>query len=76
MRRMAFSGDSRPEFYLPFVQYPWRGCSLVVCSWGNHEPLVAAVRREIREIDPGFAACYFPCRQGMKVDPVTTLCQQ
>jgi len=39
------------EMYFPIVQFPWPSATLLVRSDANPEPLVAAVRQKITEVD-------------------------
>jgi putative ABC transport system permease protein len=59
VRQMALNADGRPEFYMPYAQYPWRQCFLLVRSEAEPLELVSALRRQIREIDRGIALSDF-----------------
>lgn len=48
----ALSSGSVEEMYLPMAQYPWPTMTLLVRSGSSAQPLVAAVRAKIAEIDP------------------------
>jgi putative ABC transport system permease protein len=48
----ALNSASSEEMYLPLAQSPWAVMTLAVRSEGNSQPLVAAVRAKISEIDP------------------------
>ena len=48
----ALSSANSEEMYLPLTQVPWSTVSLIVRSSANSQPLVAAVRAKIAEIDP------------------------
>ena len=41
--------------YLPLVQVPWLSVTLLVRSEANSQPLVAAVRSKIAEVDPSLS---------------------
>jgi predicted permease len=59
VRHEAMSTGGRPHFYLPYAQYPWRTCYLLVRSRSERPDVVTAVRHEIREIDEGIALSGF-----------------
>jgi putative ABC transport system permease protein len=59
VRQMALTAGGRPQFYLPYAQYPWRGCYLLVRSASGPSDLVPAVRREIQRLDAGLALSDF-----------------
>jgi len=59
VRRTALSRSADPHFYLPYAQYPWKECYLVVRSSTRGLDLVTAVRHEIRRIDPEIALSEF-----------------
>ncbi len=48
----TLSTANSEEMYLPLAQSPWPSITLVVRSEANAQPLVAAVRAKIAEIDP------------------------
>ena len=43
------------EMYMPHRQSPWSSMTLVVRSGSNAQPLVAAIRQKIAELDPDLA---------------------
>jgi len=55
VRQMALSAGARPQLYVPYAQHPWRQCFLLVRSDVTPAGLAAALRREVRSIDPGLA---------------------
>jgi predicted permease len=59
VRHEALTTGGRPHFYLPYAQYPWRGCYLLVRSTSGPSALVPAVRHEIRQLDEGIALSDF-----------------
>jgi predicted permease len=59
VRNVALSTRGRPHFYLPYSQYPWRECYLLVRSNSGPSNLAAAVRHEMRGIDEGIALSEF-----------------
>jgi putative ABC transport system permease protein len=48
----GLNSASTEEMYLPMAQVPWPTMTLVVRSDSNPQPLVAAVRAKISEVDP------------------------
>jgi putative ABC transport system permease protein len=60
VRQTALSRSARPQFYLPYAQYPWKECYLLLrSSSSGGANLVAAVRHQIRQIDPEIALADF-----------------
>lgn len=55
VRQQGLDADVRSEIYLPYSQRPWRSCFLLVRSESSAGRLAAALRHEIREIDPNIA---------------------
>jgi putative ABC transport system permease protein len=53
------------EMYFPVAQFPWPSATLLVRSDANPEPLVAAVRQKITEVDP-----YLPVSGILSMDNV------
>ena len=53
------------EMYFPLAQVPWHSGTLMVRSEANPEPLVAAVRQKIAELDP-----YLPVSGILSMDEV------
>ena len=51
----SLSAPEFPEMYLASEQYPWPTMTLAVRSDSNPQPLIAAVRRKIAELDPDIA---------------------
>jgi putative ABC transport system permease protein len=56
---------SSEEMYFPIAQFPWPFATLMVRSDASHEPLVAAVRQKIAEVDP-----YLPVSGILSMDDV------
>jgi putative ABC transport system permease protein len=48
----ALSAANVDQFYVPSEQMPYPSMTLVVRSSGSSEPLVAAIRRKVAEVDP------------------------
>jgi putative ABC transport system permease protein len=48
----SLSAPKFEEMYLPYMQSPWMAMTFVVRSGSASQPLVAAVREQIRAIDP------------------------
>jgi hypothetical protein len=55
VRQQGLDAEVRSEIYLPYAQRPWRSCFLLVRSESEAGQLAAALRHEIREIDPNVA---------------------
>jgi putative ABC transport system permease protein len=51
----TLNAASSEEMYFPIAQFPWPFATLMVRSSANPEPLVAAVRQKISEVDPYLA---------------------
>jgi putative ABC transport system permease protein len=52
VKRDGLAAPSRPEVYVPFLQDPWWASYIAVRTTGDPERLSAAVRRDIRALDP------------------------
>jgi putative ABC transport system permease protein len=52
VKRDGIAVISRPEMYVPFFQDPWWASYLAVRTSGDPERLAAALRRDIRSLDP------------------------
>jgi putative ABC transport system permease protein len=59
VRNESLTTGGPPHFYLPYAQYPWRTCYLLVRSKSERAGLVKAVRHEIRQIDDGIVLSEF-----------------
>jgi predicted permease len=59
VRNEALTTGSRPHFYLPYAQYPWRTCYLLVRSRSERQSVASAVRHEIQGIDDTIALSDF-----------------
>lgn len=52
-RRTGYEAPVRPETYLPLAQFPARSMMLVARTAGEPNAMLPAIRRVVREIDPG-----------------------
>lgn len=55
VRQIGLDREPEPQMYLPHAQDPWRGMALVIRSEGDPVDQIAAVRAEIRRLDPSIA---------------------
>ena len=59
VRHEALNAGGLPHFYLPYAQYSWRTCYLLVRSRSERPDVATAVRHEIREMDEGIVLSDF-----------------
>jgi len=52
LKNSRVNEPSNPETYIPYLQAPWTSEYLVVRSRSETEPLVTAVRKALRAVDP------------------------
>jgi len=52
LKNSRVNEPSSPEIYIPYLQAPWTSEDLVVRSHSEIEPLVTALRKALRAIDP------------------------
>jgi putative ABC transport system permease protein len=52
LKNLRVNEPSSPEIYIPYLQAPWTSENLVVRSRSEIEPLVTALRKALRAIDP------------------------
>ena len=55
VRQVSLTSDVRPELYLPYAQKPWREGFILLRSGLGSAGVAAAVRRELRAVDPAIA---------------------
>jgi putative ABC transport system permease protein len=53
VRDESVQGDPRPRLYLPYVLFPWPSPTVLVRAGSDPATLVPAIRRIVRELDPG-----------------------
>jgi putative ABC transport system permease protein len=51
VKHTTLDGDTKPEIYMPYAQYPQNSMSIVLRAGSSPELLAAAVRREVAAID-------------------------
>lgn len=52
VKRDGLGAPSQPEMYVPFEQDPWWAAYIAIRTKGRPEELAAALRREVRALDP------------------------
>jgi putative ABC transport system permease protein len=52
VKRDGLGAASQPEMYVPFEQDPWWAAYIAIRTKGKPEELAAALRREVRALDP------------------------
>jgi putative ABC transport system permease protein len=70
VRHYALDQPPRMQLYVPHAQFPTTAMVLVVHSDAATAPLTDAVRRQIREIDPGVAAFAISTMESLISDSV------
>jgi putative ABC transport system permease protein len=70
VRHYALDQPPRMQLYLPHTQFPTTAMTLVVHSPASPAPLTAAVRQQIRELDPGIAAFAISTMENLISDSV------